>query len=96
MVGSPEQEEKGLPEKVRETMFRFDVDEKRARQLLGYSAILASENFAKWKTNLRRIQLLKAEEILKLVETAKKGDLRALDEAEVKLQAILKTKSWEK
>ena len=62
--------EKEISEKVREVMVRFEVDEKRASQLLGYSAILSSENFAKLKRNLRSIQLKKTEEILKLVETA--------------------------
>ena len=96
MAGTPEGPERGIPEKVREAMVRFDVDEKLARQLLGCSAILACDNFAKWKSNLRRAQMLKADEILKLVEKAKNGDSEALSEAESKLQAILKTEIWER
>jgi hypothetical protein len=32
MAGSPERPEKEIPEKVREAMVRFEVDERRVRQ----------------------------------------------------------------
>ena len=96
MAGSPETPEKGIPEKVRDVMARFDVDEKKARLLLGCSALLASEIVAKWKSNLRRIQKQKAAEILELIKKARNGDLEALSEAQSNLQAILKTETWER
>lgn len=95
MAGSPESPERGIPEKVREVMVRFEVDENRARQLLGYSAVLASEIVAKWKRNLRSTQQRKAAEILQLIVKAKRGDAEALLEAESKLEAICQRASWE-
>jgi len=95
-VSTPELSSRGIPEKIRDTMVRFDVEEKTARQLLGCSAVLASENFAKWKTNLRRAQMLKATEILELIKKAENGDSGALAAAGSKLQAIITTKSWER
>jgi hypothetical protein len=95
VAGSPETPEKGIPEKVRDVMVRFDVDAKQARQLLGCSALLASEIVAKWKSNLRRIQKQKATEILELIRKAKNGDPEAFAEAESKLMAILRTEIWE-
>ena len=68
MAGSPEEPEKGIPQRIRDIMTRFDVDEKRARQLLGCSAMIASETVTKWKNNLRRIQVQEAAEILELIK----------------------------
>jgi hypothetical protein len=96
VAGTPEELEKGIPEKIRETMVRFNVEEKQARLLLSFSAVLSSENFAKWKANLRRMQMEKASEILRLVEKAKNGDNKALAEAESRLQAILEARKWER
>ena len=56
MAGSPEKPKKGIPEKVRDTMTRFNVDEKTARQIQAFSTLLASEGFAKWLENHRRIE----------------------------------------
>jgi hypothetical protein len=49
--------------------------------LLGCCAVLASELIAKWKRNLRKIQVRKAKAILELVEKAQKGDAQAFEEA---------------
>jgi hypothetical protein len=95
MAGSPERSEKGISERVREVMVRFEVDEKQARQLLGYSAIIAYENFAKWKSNLRIAQKRKAAEILELIMKAQNSDAQALEEAKAKLEAICTAASWE-
>lgn len=38
----------------------------------------------------------KATEILELIKKAENGDAKALAEAESKLQAILRTESWER
>jgi Xaa-Pro aminopeptidase len=97
MAGTPEgPPQKGIPEKIREVMVRFDVDEKTARLLLSCSVIIASETFAKWKSNTRRMQMLKAREILELIKKAQNGDSKALAEAESKLQSIIETRSWER
>jgi Xaa-Pro aminopeptidase len=95
VAGSPERAEKGMPEKVREAMVRFNVDENQARLLLGCSAVMVSEIVAKWKSNLRRIQKQKAADILELIRKAKNGDLEAFAQAESKLMAILRTETWE-
>lgn len=96
MAGSPERPEKGIPEKIREIMVQFDVDEKQARQLLGCGAMVASEIVAKWKSNLRMAQMQKAAEILALLEKAKTGDFLALAGAESKLRVIVERSSWER
>jgi hypothetical protein len=76
-------------------MVQFNVDEKQARLLLGCGAILASELIAKWKRNLRKIQIRKAKAILELVEKAQKGDSQALEEVKSKLEEICRVESWE-
>jgi hypothetical protein len=96
MAGSPEGIGRGIPEKVREAMTRFSVDEKQARLLLGCSSMIASETVAKWKSNMRRIQVRKAAELLELIRRAKNGDPAALDEVEAKLVAICASASWER
>jgi hypothetical protein len=96
VAGSPEKPEKVIPEKIWEVMVRFKVDEKQARRLLDCSAMIASETVAKWKSNLRIAQMQKAAETLELIKKARNGDYGALAEAESKLQAILKTETWER
>ena len=96
MAGSPERPEKGIPERIRDVMVRFVVDEKTARQLLAFSALIASETFGKWLSNQKRIQRQKVLEISLLIEKARNGDPNALKEAGSKLQALLRTESWER
>lgn len=95
MAGTPEREERGIPERIREVMVQFDVDEKQARLLLGCGAVLASKLIEKWKRNLRKIQCRKAKTILLLIEKAQKGDTKALEEAKAKLEAICRVEPWE-
>jgi hypothetical protein len=96
MSGTPEREEHGIPERIREVMVQFDVDEEKARLLLGCGAVLASKLFAKWKSNLRRIQTRKARTILQLIEKAEKGDIQALQQAKAQLEEICRVENWEK
>ena len=78
MSGTPERKEHGIPERIREVLLQFDVDENRARLLLGCSAVLAWEKVAKWKGNLRRIQREMVVELLRLIE---KGGSQSLEQA---------------
>jgi len=89
MAGTPEMPEKGIPDRVRDIMVRFNLEEKEAILLLQCSSLLAIETFEKWRSNLRKIQTEKITEILKLIKKARKGNLEALVEAESKLQAIM-------
>jgi hypothetical protein len=41
VTGSAERRENEVPQKVKEVMVLFDVDDKKARQLLGCSSVLA-------------------------------------------------------
>jgi hypothetical protein len=86
MAGTPEREEHGIPERIRQVMVQFNVDEEKARLLLGCGAILASELITKWKNNLRKIQVRKAKIILELVERAQRGDPQALEDAKAELK----------
>lgn len=95
MAGTPERQERGIPERISAVMVQFDVDEEKARLLLGCGAVLAADLVTKWKRNLRKIQIRKAKAILELIERAQKGDAKALEDAKVELEEICRVESWE-
>lgn len=95
MVGSPEKVETETPGLVYDVMARFGVDEKTTRQLLGYSAVLASEIVAKWKRNTRAVWRRRILKVQELVDGAKAGDSTALEAAAAELTSLVKPKGWE-
>jgi len=59
---------------VEQVAEKFKVDKKTAEQIINFAVCMAIERMGKWKSNIRKLQKTKAEEIYSLIKAWKKRE----------------------